>query len=373
MNALPYPSLMVAVLALSLTACSKPAEAPEPERAVRTQLVADGEAGLAHEYAAEVKARIESRLSFRVGGKLLQRRVNLGDSVKAGQVLAQLDPQDLVLAQDGAKASELAARVNRDQTEADYKRYIELRAQGFISAAELERRENAYKAAQAQWAQAKAQSGVQGNQAGYAQLIADAPGVVTSVDAEPGMVVAAGTSIVRVAHDGPRDIVFSVPEDQLGRLRAAAARSGSLKVKLWADDGPARAASLREISAAADPVTRTFLIKADAGQIGAKLGQTATVLVDLPPVHNVIKIPLSAVFQLQGKTSVYVFDPASQTIKAQAITVGGADGNAVVVQSGLKAGQEVVVAGVHVLTPGQKVRRYQAVKATAAASAVAAR
>jgi len=302
----------------------------------------------------------------------MERRVNLGDSVKTGQVLAQLDAQDLMLAQDSAKAGELAARVNRDQSEADYKRYVELRAQGFISAAELERRENVYKAAQAQLAQAKAQTGVQGNQATYAQLRADAPGVITGVDAEPGMVVGAGTSIVRVAHDGPRDIVFSVPEDQLGRLRAAAARPGALKVKLWADE-QAHPATLREVSAATDPATRTFLVKADAGQIAAKLGQTATVSLELPQIDNIIKLPLSAVFELQGKTSVWLFDTASMTVKPQAITVGGAEGNAVVVLAGLKAGQEVVVAGVHVLTPGQRVRRYEPVKPSVAGSAVAAR
>lgn len=362
-----YKWLGVAVLAVGLVACSKPAEAPEPERAVRTLVLKDASAGQLHEYAAEVRARTESRLSFRVGGKLLQRRVNLGDSVKEGQVLAQLDAQDLVLAQDGAKAGELAARVNRDQLEADYRRFVELRAQGFISAAELERRESAFKAAQAQLAQARAQAGVQGNQAAYTLLSADTAGVITGVDAEPGMVVGAGTPVVRLAHDGPRDIVFSVPEDQLGQLRAAAARPGALKARLWSDAQPSRAVTLREVSAAADPVTRTFLVKADAGAIGAKLGQSATVSLALPSAQNVIKLPLSAVFEQQGRTVVWLLDPASMTLKLQAIQLGGAEGNEVVVLSGLKPGQEVVTAGVHVLTAGQKVRRYEAGKAAAAA------
>lgn len=369
-KATPLKALLLMSTVLVLVACSKPAPAPEPERAVRTLVLTPATAGMTHDYAGEIRARLESRLSFRVGGKLLTRKVNLGDTVKAGQVLAQLDPQDLVLAQDSAKAALLAARANRDQAGADFKRFIELKEQGFISAAELERRDTAFKAAQAQLDQARAQSSAQGNQAGYAQLLADASGVVTGVDAEPGMVVAAGTPIVRIANDGPRDVVFSVPEDQLSRVRAAAGRPGALKVKLWGEGQVAREVTLREVSAATDPVTRTFLLKADAGRLEARLGQTATVSLELPKVEQVIKLPLSAVLQQQGQTSVWVLDPATMTVKAQTVQVGGADGNEVVIAGGLKSGQEVVVAGVHVLTPGQKVKRYQQV-VTAAAPAPA--
>jgi len=363
-------AVSVAALAL-LAACSKQAPAPEPERAVRTLVLSADSAGLTHEYAGEIRARTESRLSFRVGGKLLARKVNLGDTVKPGQVLAQLDAQDLVLAQDAAKAGLIAARANRDQAGADYKRFIELKDQGFISAAELERRDTAFKAAQAQLDQAKAQASAQGNQAGYAQLLADAGGVVTGVEAEPGMVVAAGTPIVRVAHEGPRDVVFSVPEDRLAQVRAAAARPGALKVKLWGEGQVAREVVLREVSAATDPVTRTFLLKADAGRIDAKLGQTATVSLELPRQDQIIKLPLAAVLQQAGQTSVWVLDPASMTIKPQVVQVGGADGNEVVIAAGLQPGQEVVIAGVHVLTPGQKVKRYQQVAAAQPAPAQA--
>ena len=342
-----------------LVACSERVQAPEPTRAVRTLVISAGSADLSHEYAGDIRARTESRLSFRVGGKLLARKVNLGDAVKPGQVLAQLDPQDLVLARDAANAALLSARVNRDQMGADYKRFIELHQQGFISAAELERRDNAFKAAQAQMDQARAQQSAQGNQAGYAQLVADVAGVVTGVDAEPGMVVAAGTPIVRVALDGPRDVVFSVPEDKISSLRAAAALPGALTVRLWGAAQPAREASLREVSAAADPVTRTFLIKADVGRLDVKLGQTATVMLALPKMAQVIKLPLDAVLQQQGKTSVWLLDPATMTVKPQAVQVAGADGNEVVIAAGLVPGQEVIVAGVHVLTPGQKVTRFQ--------------
>lgn len=368
------PALLAAlVLASLLVACGKQDAPPEPERAVRTLVLANGQAGLTHEYAAEIRARIESKLSFRVGGKLLARKVDLGSTVKPGQLLAQLDAQDLVLAQDAAKAGLQAARVNRDQAGADYKRFIELKQQGFISAAELERRDTAFKAAQSQLDQARAQLGAQDNQAGYARLMSDAGGVVTAVYAEPGMVLAAGTPVVQVAHDGPRDVVFSVPEDQLARVRAAAAKPGALTVKLWGDERPARAVQLREVSAATDPVTRTFLLKADIGAMDARLGQTATVALSLPGESAVIKLPLTALIEQQDKTAVWVLDPQTMKVSAQTVQIGGADGNQALIVAGLKPGQEVVIAGVHVLTQGQKVRRYQplaaAVLATPAAPA----
>jgi len=297
-------------------------------------------------------------------------------------VLAVLDPQDLVLGQQAAKAGLQAARANRDQLGAELKRFIELQQQGFISAAELERRDLAFKAAQAQLEQARTQSEAQNNQVGYAQLTADAAGVVTAVFVEPGMVVGAGTPVLQLAHEGPRDVVFSVPEDQLGRLREGAALAGGLTVRLWSDVKPgaqaaaeARPLSLREVAAATDPVTRTFLIKADAGKLDARIGQTVSVLLASPRVAQAIKLPLSAVLQTQGQTSVWVLDAASMTVKQQPVQVGGADGNEVLVAAGLQPGQEVVVAGVHVLKAGQKVRRFEqgpALPAVAPAPAAAA-
>jgi membrane fusion protein, multidrug efflux system len=343
-----------------LAACSKTEPAAEPVRAVRTLTVASGAAGGTREYAAEIRARTESRLGFRVGGKITRRSANVGDTVKAGQVLAQLDPQDLKLAQESARAGLAAAQTNLELANADYKRYKDLRDQGFISSAELERRDTALKSAQAQFDQARAQAGVQGNQAAYAALVADSNGVITGVDAEPGMVVSAGTPVVRLAQDGPRDVVFSVPEDHVGDLRALARKPGALKVRLWGSTD-AVSASIREVAAAADAVTRTFQVKADIGELPARLGQTATVLIELPQQSGVVRLPLSAVTELQGRTSVWLVDKNAQgvlSVKAQPIQVGGADGNTVVVAGGLAPGQVVVTAGVHVLSPGQQVKMY---------------
>lgn len=362
--------LLTLSAALVLTACARVEPAPDPVRAVRTTTVAPQSAGGSWEYAAEVRARTESRLGFRVGGKIVRRNADLGDTVKAGQVLASLDAQDLRLGQDAARAALVAAQANFDQTAADLKRFRELRDQGFISSAELERRDTALKAAQAQLDQARAQSSVQGNQAGYATLVADASGVITGVDAEPGMVVAAGTPVVRLAHDGPRDVVFSVPEDKAELVRALAGQAGRFKVRLWGAAGDTLPATIREIAAAADPVTRTFLVKADVGKAPVRLGQTATVVVEAPAVAAVTKLPLSALKEEQGRSVVWVVDKSSMTVQTQPVQIAGADGNEAVVTSGVQPGQVVVTAGVHVLTPGQKVKFYvePGARATAAAS-----
>ena len=356
-NLLPF-ALLGAVL---LAGCSRTEPAPDPVRAVRTLTVSSQTAGGSFEYAGEVRARTESRLGFRVGGKILKRAAELGETVKAGQVLAQLDPQDLRLGQDAARASVAMAQASFDQNAADFKRYKDLSDQGFIGGAELERREAALKTARAQLDQARAQSSVQGNQAGYATLLADAGGVITGIDAEPGMVVAAGATVLRLAHDGPRDVIFSVPEDKVGLIKALAAQPGAFMVTLWGSGGAPLAASVREISASADPITRTFLVKLDIGNAavtGAHLGQTAAVQVALPPTAGVTKLPLSALREVQGRSAVWLVDRASMTVSSQVVQLAGADGNEAVIAGGLVPGQIVVTAGVHVLNPGQKVRFY---------------
>jgi RND family efflux transporter MFP subunit len=329
-------------------------------RAVRTLVVGTAAAGGLHEYAAEVRARTESRLGFRVAGRLSQRQAEVGQAVAAGAVLAQLDPTDLRLQQTAAQAALQAAQTNLDLSRADFKRYSDLRAQGFISAAELERRDTALKAAQAQFDQAKAQAGLQGNQAAYSALTAPAAGVVVGTEAEPGAVLAAGTPVVRLAHNGPRDVVFAVPEDAVAAVRQLRGKAGAVQVRLWGKAGEAGGvpATVREVAAAADAATRTFLVKADLGQAEVQLGQTATVSLAQPGSVAAIKLPLTAVLQQQGQTSVWVLDTATMTVKTQPVVVAGADGNSVVVASGLQAGQTVVTAGVHTLTPGQKVKRY---------------
>ena len=365
---------ILAITGVLLTACSRSGPAPEPVRAVRTLTVATSDVDGTVEYAAEVKARTESRLGFRVGGKMTSRAAELGQRVKAGQALAQLDGADLRLGQDAALAGVRSAQVNLDLAQADFKRYKDLREQNFISAAELERRETTLQAARAQFDQARAQAGVQGNQAGYATLTAPAAGVVTAIEAEPGAVLSAGTTVLRLAHDGPRDVVFAVPEDGAAAIRLLQGRTGALQVRPWgaAPGAATLPATVREVAAAADPTTRTFLVKADVAAAPLQLGQTVTVLLPHGARSGVTRLPLSAVMQQQGRTSVWLFDRTSMTVKAQPVVVGGADGNSVVIASGLSPGQIVVSAGVHVLTPGQKVRLYEAPADIAAAAPASA-
>lgn len=343
--------------ALLLAACSKPAPTEEPVRAVKVMTVGTDAFDTAYEFAGEVKAQVESRLGFRVGGKIIRRQAEPGQRVKAGQVLAQLDPQDYKLAADAARAQVAAAATQRDLASADYKRYKELRDQNFISGAELERRETTLKAAQAQLEQAQSQLAVQGNQANYAVLVADVSGVVTAVEAEVGQVVSAGTPVLRIAADGPRDVVFSVPEDKVAAIKVGM----PVKVRVWAQNAGLEG-KVREVGASADPLTRTYPVKvALATQQPPVLG--ATVYVQPQGLGaagvQVIKLPTTALRQEGRATAVWVLDKASMTVKSQAIQIATADGNEAVVASGLQPGMLVVSAGVHVLSPGQKVTIYQ--------------
>lgn len=354
-----FRSLLIMGSAVALAACTRNEVAPEPIRAVRTVTVSAGSAGGTHEYAAEVRARTEVRLSFRVGGKLVSRPVEVGQRVRAGQLLAQLDPADLKLGQEGANAALRAAQASHEFAQAEFKRYKDLRDQGFISAAELERRETTLQSQRGLWEQARAQANVQGNLASYTQLVAPSSGVVTGVDAEAGAVVATGAAVVRLAVDGPRDAVFAVPEDALPGLRALQGKPDALRVQAWGNSAQTTG-TVREVGAAADPATRTFQVRADIGSSKLQLGQTVTVLIDLPRQEAAARLPLPAVMQQQGQAAVWVLDKTSMTVKVQPVVVAGADGNTVVIASGLSPGQTVVTAGVHALTPGQKVKLFAA-------------
>ncbi len=352
-------SLPVAVLLVSaaLAGCSRPPAAEDPVRAVKVQTVGASAYGTAPEFSAEVRARVETPIGFRVAGKILRRQAELGQRVQAGQVLAELDPQDYRLAADAARAQQAAAQTSRDLAAADLQRYRELRAQNFISSAELERRESTYRSAQAQLEQAQAQLASQGNQTRYATLVADVAGVVTAIDAQPGQVVSAGTPVLRIAQDGARDVVFAVPEDRAAQIKPGSA----VAVRGWAG-GPELQGQVREVAASADPVTRTYTVKvaidaATAPPLGATVYARPQALshVGAP----VLKLPTSALRQEGGGSAVWVLDKGSMTVRSQPVQVATADGNEAVIAQGLEPGMQVVVAGVHVLAPGQKVSIYQ--------------
>lgn len=341
-----------------LVGCSRGEAPPEPVRAVKVITVGASSLQSRAEFSGEVRARVESRLGFRVAGKITQRQAEVGQHVRAGALLAQLDPQDYRLAAEAARAQVAAATTNRDLAAADFKRYQTLREQNFISGAELERRETTLKAAQATLDQAQAQLASQGNQAKYTSLVADVSGVITAVEAEPGQVVAAGTPVVRIAADGPRDVVFSVPEDKVVTLRAGI----PVTVRQWSTQSTLNG-RIREVAASADPQTRTYPVKVSLeGTEQPPLGATVTVVPEGSLSHagtSAIKIPTSALRQDGQGTSVWVLDQATMTVKSQPVQVATADGNEVVIGGGLRPGMVIVSAGVHVLAPGQKVTVWQ--------------
>nr|WP_202412192.1 efflux RND transporter periplasmic adaptor subunit [Duganella fentianensis] len=351
-----------------LAGCSKPVEKTEEVRPVRAVVLAASDVAVDAEFSGEVRARVESRLGFRVGGKIVARKVDVGTVVKKGQVLMQLDPQDLQLAQAQALAGLRSAETNRDLAQAELKRYQELRAKNFVSAAVLDAKDAGFKAAQANVDAAHAAYRGQSNQAGYSALVADIDGVVTAVDAEVGQVVAAGTPVVRVAKQGEKEVVIGLPEDKVDSLR----RVSDVQIRLWADPQRTVPGKIREISPVADAATRTYTVKVTIPDTldDAKLGMTAVVQFNAKTAAPQIKVPLTALFYEKSATSVWLVE--RNAVKLVPVMVGGAVGNDIVLSSGVKAGQTVVTAGVNLLKPGQQVRILgQDMPAAASASAAA--
>ena len=351
-----------------LLACGKTELKEAPVRAVKVLTIAADQNGQSAEsYAGEVRARLESKLSFRVGGKLLTRPAQLGQTVRAGQLLAQIDPRDYQLGAQAAQAQMQSAQTSRDLAAADLKRFEAMRAQGFVSDAQLERYSAQFKAAEAQLSQAQAQASVQGNQASYGNLYADRAGVITGVYAEVGQVLGAGQAVLSLAEDGPRDAAFNLPEDAGKSLPVGSA----VTVFAWnaqGDEGSEAAVQwpgrVRELAVSADTLTRTFAVKVaiEAGPVSAPpLGTTVRIVPKNKAVKNEsaqILLPLSALMRESTGTSVWIYADKTNTISKRAVKTGGIVGNQVQILSGLAAGETVVVAGVHALTDGQHVSRY---------------
>lgn len=351
-NKLRLAVMLAAAGSILLAGCSKPVEKAEDVRPVRAVRLAADNIDVVAEFPGDVRARVESRLGFRVGGKIVTRKVDVGTLVKQGQVLMQLDPQDLQLAQAQANAGLKAAESNRDLAKAEMKRYQELREKNFVSQAVLDGKETAFKAAQASYDQALAAYRNQSNQAGYANLVSDVDGVVTSVDAEVGQVVAAGNPVVRVARAGEKEIVIGIPEDKVDTLR----RITDVRVRTWAKPNEIIPGKLRELSPVADPATRTYTARISIPNASddIKLGMTAYVTFAAKTQHAMIKLPLTALFQDKAATSVWMIENGS--VKLVPVQVAGTSGNDILVAGGIAPGQTIVTAGVNLLKPGQKVK-----------------
>lgn len=346
-----YPKALSIAGLILLGACSKQAEKVEDVRPVRAVKVTTGNAELAAEFSGEVRPRVESRLGFRVGGKIIARKVDVGTEVKRGQILMQLDPQDLLLTQTQAKAGLIAAESNRNLAKDEFKRYQDLREKNFVAAAVLDAKENSYKAALASYEQASAAFKNQSNQAGYASLVSDVDGVVTAIEAETGQVVAAGTPVLRVAQSGEMDVIIGIPEDKVNTIR----QIKDIRVRLWANPAEVISAKLRELSPIADPVTRTYAAKLalpDSTK-NIRLGMTASVTFVAKNPSAMIRLPMTALFQDKNVTSVWIVDAG--TVKLVPVQLSGSSGQDILLSSGVTTGQMVVTAGVNLLKPGQKV------------------
>jgi multidrug efflux system membrane fusion protein len=337
--------------ALLLGACSKEEPKVEPVRPVRVAVLADSAAGSSADFSGEVRPRIESRLGFRVAGKVTARLVDVGTFVKRGQVLMRLDPQDLRLAASQAQAGLRAAETGRDLAEADLKRYQELSANNFVSQSLLDTKRATLRAAQAEADAARAAFRGQANQAGYAGLVADVDGVVTAIDAETGQVVGAGTPVVRVARLDQLDVVIGIPENRVGGLR----QGDAVTVRMWAQPQAAIAGRVREVSPAADPATRTYTAKiAIPPRPGVRLGMTASAQLASRDGGAGLRAPLSALHHDKGVTGVWLVENGA--VRRVPVRIAGQAGNEVLLSGGVQAGQTVVTAGVNLLRQGQKVR-----------------
>lgn len=324
----------------------------KPERPVQVQRVVFENKDASREFVGVVRARYETDLGFRVAGKIVARVVNVGDRVRAGDVVARLDPQDLRLQAESAAAELAAATSNLAQVAADLARYTTLRERGYASVADFDRKKAAKDEAEGRLERARRTLELARNQLAYAELKSDADGVITATPAEPGQVVAVGQAVARLAHRGEKEAVVALPETWLGEARKAQAT-----VRLWSEPDRVFTARLRELSPQADAATRTYAARftIENPDDTVALGMTATVTLSHAADARVAKLPLAAIVNRGTGPSVYLVDE-SGTLVRRPVTVSSFSEQAVSVTSGLSEGDRIVVLGAQKLEPGVKVR-----------------
>lgn len=347
---------LAAALVVAMAACDRPAPPPEPIRPVRVATVTPQAFESRSSYTGEVRARYETNLAFRVGGKLVARYVEIGSEVKKGALLGRLDPDDTRLQIQNARAQLNAAQANFNQAQTELNRYRKLFESKVVSQAELDRRQNTYNTAEAQLESVRSQLRVAQNQMDYTELHADADGVITAISAEAGQVVASGQTVMKLARPEEKEVVFNVAENRLDELRNAT----GIAISLWAQPEKEYSGVVREIAPGADPATRTYAVKVSVQNAPAsmRLGMTASVTILRRSDTNVVALPLAALYQKDDKPAVWVFNgtDAEGKVELRPVQVASYIEKAVVIADGLKQGEKVVTAGVHKLIPGQTVR-----------------
>lgn len=346
--------LLLILPVLWLSGCRTHAEPQEP---IRPAIVARPQSAAAEAgtlYSGDIKARYESALGFRVGGKIRQRRVDVGAHVKAGDLIAELDPQDLHLQAGSARAALAAADADLATAKSERDRYEALRGKNFVSETQFDAVDNRLKAAAARATEARAALNVAQNQAGYSELRADHDGVITSIVVEAGQVVAPAQTIATLARDGEREVEISVPESRIADYR----KDQAATIELWAESGTHLAGTLREIAPEADSTTRTFRVRVALGDNSdnAKLGQTARVFFSGSESDAAHLIPLASLYEKDGKPAVWLVDTKTRQVHLTAVTVSAYREQGVVLMDGVNTQDWIIAAGVHKLREGQTIR-----------------
>lgn len=357
---LPRPAaalpILLAVAGLSVLVVCKTEDESEAEvaaRPVRTVTVTERTVGTTVTLAGTIESQVQVDFGFRIGGRLAERLVDVGDHIEAGQVIARLDPSDEENGLRAAEASLIAAESQLTEARANFERQRQLYDRGFLARAGLERAETALSTANAQVDSTRAQYLIAKRRLNDTELQADAPGRVTATGAEPGEVVPAGRMIVQVARDGGLDAVFDVPAAVLDSAPA----DPEVSVALSQTPSVSAEGRVREVAPRADPVTGTFRVR--VGLINPpdalRLGSTVTGTAIFGNV-SAIEVPASALTRSETGPAVWIVDPGSLTVSLRDIEVERYLPAAVSVAGGLAPGDVVVTAGVQALRPGQAVR-----------------
>jgi RND family efflux transporter MFP subunit len=328
-------------------AVSDPRQEPPLVRLVRATGAAESE----RRFTGVIAARVQSNLGFRVAGKIEERLVNTGQQVKVGQPLMRIDETDLRLALTARRNAVAAARASVVQTDADERRYADLVSNGWASRQRYEQAKAASDTAHAQLAAAEAEARVAENQATYSVLVADADGTVVETLGEPGQVVSAGQTVVRLAQAGPREAVVALPETTRPAIGSVAEAS------VYGADRRRYTAHLRQLSDAADAQTRTYEARyvLDGEAAAAPLGATVTIRLGSQASQPEIQVPLGAVLDDGRKTGVWVLDSATSTVRFRPVKLVQVSGETAVI-SGLSSGDPIVSLGAHLLQEGARVR-----------------
>jgi RND family efflux transporter MFP subunit len=339
-------------LALMAGGCAKQAAKDPRLQSPRVEVFKAAAAGSTHRtFTGIVEARVQSDLGFRVGGKILERSVDVGQRVQKGQPLMRLDPEDLRLSAAAQKANVEAARAKYTQAKADETRSAMLIKSGVISGREYDQDRAALDSAKALLEAVEAQARVSNNSSEYAVLLADADGVIVRTLSEPGQVVAAGQTVIQLAHDSPREALINLPEGVRPDLGTTAS------ARLYGQNQMYQA-RLRQLSDAADPASRTFearyVLEGEAAS--APLGSTVTITLatQQTSANQSVLVPVGAVYDRGSGPGVWIVNDKSE-VKFRFVQIASIGQEEIVVSHGVGAGEKVVALGAHLLHEGQVV------------------